>query len=153
MTPTRFEGRLAWEDPFNLLSSPSYLYLLRTSWPRLYRMKTFKTLCSILIFTFGARAFSTIQRFHHRHGRGLFAKEDENVEKENIFTLLNPFKQAPSATKREKEEYKRKVGSTPKTTTDSTFHMAERKKFSFGSKEQFEINAYKKKRIADDEQN
>ena len=43
-------------------------------------MKTFKTLY-ILIFTFGARAFSAIQRFHHRHGRGLFAKEDENVEK------------------------------------------------------------------------
>lgn len=45
---------------------------------------------------------------------------------ENIWTLLNPFKQAPSATKREVEEYKRTPGSTPRTTSNSDVHLKER---------------------------
>ena len=89
----------------------------------------------------GSRWFSRSAR--HSPSR-LLAKEESE---ENFWTLLNPFSQAPSATKREKEEYKRaEKGSTPKTTAESKYHMGERKKFSFGSDAAFEINAYKKQK-------
>ena len=68
----------------------------------------------------GSRWFSRSAR--HSPSR-LLAKEESE---ENFWTLLNPFSQAPSATKREKEEYKRaEKGSTPKTTAESKYHMGE----------------------------
>ena len=98
-----------------------------------------------LLLTLAAAGSSFLPTAARPLRRGIALRaEQEDEPKENIFTLLNPFKQAPSATKREKEEYKREAGSTPRTTSDSKYHLAERKKFGFGSDEKFEINAYKK---------